>query len=67
MKKSTLALIVCLSTSLLSCNEQEPKKAPSKIIIMEQDSLLKILDEQDSIVIINTDSQKTRKVLPDTK
>ena len=66
MKISILSLIICLSLSLFSCNEQESKKVPNKII-MEQDSLLKILDEQDSIVIISNDSQKTRKVSPDTK
>lgn len=49
---------------IISCNETQIKPTNVKII-QEQDSLLKTLDEQDSIVIINNDSQKVRKVLPD--
>lgn len=65
MKTLTFLMIIIVCTYLSSCNEQSTK--PPTKIIMEQDSMLKIIDEQDSLVIISKDSLKARTVHSDTK
>ncbi|OFX44290.1 MAG: hypothetical protein A2046_13570 [Bacteroidetes bacterium GWA2_30_7] len=65
MKIQTLIFIIFVGIGLISCNEQQPKPTPK--ILQEQDSMLKILDEHDSIRIISNDSLKTRTVKSDTE